>query len=320
MATGEEVAEVRPQRYHQRFVSAVLACAWLAVICAIIGTGLMLLVDGLTAAAVLMLLIVTLMFLAIPASVAVLVMSVVGGMWNRWVDGIITAALLLVTLSADLVFWPLAASQTNIDFASLGGCMAGGGGCSTGSDTEFWVGVGIQILILVALLVCTSHWMWRLNPQTSKRRSQTIALVALAVAGAGILAAIDLNIPAGPNLQRQFADYNGGSGWFAYSPTDTGPGSGPTGGPTTLVNDLGHPARVVYCPLQNCAGQPARTIASGASASFPDKSTMTDPDSFVILGSPPLCQTVDGPGGDTMPLSSADAQTCGMDVQTLTVH
>ncbi|HWU31279.1 MAG TPA: hypothetical protein VN108_00320 [Marmoricola sp.] len=327
MTNGDEVAEASDQadRYQPRFVTAVLACAWLAVTSSTVGSGLMLLVDGSTTAATLMLPIVTMMFLAIPAVIAILVLSIVGGMWRRWVDGIMSAALLAVTVGSGLMFWPVLATQINTDMTVIGNCFASSGPCSTrGSNTDIWIGAGIQAVILAILLVCTSHWTWRLRPEASQRRSQNQGLIALALACAAIVVAIDLNIPT----TRSIDDSNSNAGFFSYSPQGPGPGttdSGPgsmmaPGGQTTLTNDLGHSARVVYCPHQNCSGQQAHVIEPGATQSFTSTSGPM-PDSFVVLddGSGPKCQLADPMGGNT-PLSSADAQTCGIDVQTLTTH
>lgn len=311
-------AEPAELPYDPRFVAAALAAAGLSIGAAILGLGLMV---GMSRSTVpLAPVMATLLLIQVPGALTVLVLSIFGRMWRRGLDAATTAVLLATTLGADLMLWPFIATQTNVNFVAFGNCVSPFGSCSSDDSADLWIGVGIQTLLLALVLSCLAHWLWRLRPTASERRTHRLALLGIAVALAAVIAAIDANIDA-PSVSLHVSDSNGQD-----SSVGPGSGSGDQGGSVILVNDLGHTVRLVYCPHQNCSHQKARTMASGATAMFKAPGGV-DPDSFVVLGSgsQPVCQTVDGsfpggpPGAATQPLSSADPESCGMDVDTLTV-
>lgn len=220
MTNGAEAvdASIQQDRYHSRLVTAVLACAWLAVISSTVASGLMLAIDGSAKTAALAAPMATLMFLTISAGVAVVVLNILGGMWRPWVDGLMTAALLIITLGAGLMSWPVMTSQIDIEVSAFRGCVTSADSCTVhGSNSDIWTGVAIQTVIVAALLVCTSHWAWRLHPQVSKRKPQAKALIALCLVCVAVVAAIDLNIPTSRTVDGSGTDPSN-SGSFSYSP------------------------------------------------------------------------------------------------------
>ncbi|MGN6721361.1 MAG: hypothetical protein ACTHJM_01970 [Marmoricola sp.] len=317
MTNGDEItAEAQATRadYNPRLIAAALACVWFAVLGVMAAMGLILILQSAhSASTVVAAPVMVLLFLVqVPAAVGVLVLSILGGMWRAWIDGVMSAALLLSMMAVDLILWPLIESQPGVGFTS---CSQDG--CTFGSSTtDLWIGVGVQTLLLAILLVVTAHWLWRLRPQTGAQKVNRLVIAGIALVCAGILAAVDANISTHTATMSIT-----GSGMFSggSASSSSGPSDLTAAGPVNLINDLGKTVRVVYCPGQNCSGQSARTLAAGAQATFTAKGgSMTD--SFVVLGarSRPICGLADSTMG-SMPLSSADTETCGMDVATLTV-
>lgn len=317
-------AEPADLPYHPRLVAAALACVGVSIGGAILGLGLMV---GMSQSSIpLAPVMATLLLIQVPGAIAALVLSILGGMWRRGLDAATTAVLLATTLGADLMLWPFIATQTHLSFVALGSCISPFGSCSSDDSSDLWIGVAIQTLLLALALSCLAHWLWRFRPQAFEQRSNRLAMLGIAVVLAAVIAAIDANIDS-PITSLHINDSTGSDSSFgSFPPASPGSGSGDQGGSVLLVNDLGRSVRLVYCPHQNCSHQKAHTMAPSATATFKASSGLT-PDSFVVLGSgsAPLCQTVDGsfPGGPSganmQPLSSADHETCGLDVETLTV-
>lgn len=323
MTDGEIAAEPQPITvdYQPRLVAAALACVWFSVVAVMVAMGLIVALQGAhsSSVAVVVPVIAMLFFVQVPGAIALLVLSILAGMWRPWLDAVMSAVLLLTMVATNLMLWPLIEAQPGVGFfaCSQDGCTFGP------STTDLWIGVGVQTLLLAILLVSTSHWIWRLRPDTSSQKTNRLAIAGIALVCAAILAAVDANIPTG-SITTSISDSNTFSGGSASA--SSGPPAA-SAGPVLLTNDLGHTVRVVFCPRQICSGQAAHTMKAGASATFTGNGGKI-PDSFVVLGdgSAPKCQTTDipdgfgGPAGmNVQPLSSADAETCGMDVQTLTV-
>lgn len=309
--------------YDQRLIVAVLACVGISIGGAILGLGVMV---GMSKSSIpLAPVMLTLLLIQVPGAIAALVLSILGGMWRRGLDGVTTAVLLVTTLGADLMLWPFMATQTNVSIVGFGQCVSPLGSCSSDGTADLWIGVGVQTLLLALVLTCMAHWLWRLRPASFAQRNNRLAMLAVGFVLAAVVAAIDGSIST--TVSVNISDSTGPNSDFgSFPPVSPGSGSGTSGGTVILSNDLGRSVRVVYCPHQNCTHQKARTMASGATAPFHGVSTSMMPDSFVVLstGAAPVCQTVDpnfeGAGSmNIQPLSSADRETCGLDVQTLTV-
>ena len=313
------IADTTPE--NPRAVAAALACVWFAVGSVVVGMGLILGAENSDSARVLVPIIITLMFLQIPCVIAVLVLSIFGGMWRSPLDAVMSAVLIVLTLGADLMLWPLT-TQSGFGAVSYGPCDGSGPCGPRTSDTDLWIGVGAQTLVLAILLVSSAHWIWRLRPDTAHQKANRLGLLVVAAAFVAALIAIDTNIDTGSQPGTPEPAFGSQSSFGSGS----GPGSGPS--QVTLTNDLGYPVRLVYCPLQRCGGQKATLMAANASATFTVHSSGGVPDSFVVLssGNQPICATVDFPMGGMsgadqpdVPLSTADAGTCGSDLQSLTV-
>jgi hypothetical protein len=316
MTIGEELTAEPPTKaadYNPRLIAAALACVWFAVVCVMAAMGLILILQSAhSASTVIAAPVMALLFLVqVPAAVGVLVLSILGGMWRAWIDGLMAAALLLSMLAVDLILWPLIESMPGI-----GSVSCSQEGCSFGSSTtQLWIGVGVQTLMLAILLVVTAHWLWRLRPAAVAQKANRLTIAGIALVCVAILAAVDANISTGSATMSITGSgmFSSGSASSSSGPSDVNPS-----GRVNLTNDLGKTVRVVYCPGQDCSGQGARTLSPGAQTTFTAKGGSL-PDSFVVLDAgSPRCGIGD-PTAGPMPLSSADAGSCGMDVQTLTV-
>lgn len=312
MTNGEEITTTPPPSRpdtHQRLMVAALACAWFSIASVVAAMGLMLAVQGSNPSVVLIPMMQSLLLLQVPAAVALLVLSILGGMWGSLLDSAVTAALLAAVAAADLMLWPLTSSSSGIAF---GACPDT---CGSATNTDLWIGVGIQALVLAILLACSAHWLWRLRPDDSDQRANRLLAVAVAAVFVVALAAIDSNIDTSPSQSR----YSSGFGMNGPSSRPT-PSLAPTG-KVTLSNDLDQPVRVVYCPQRDCTGQHARAMDSMALANFTTYGSSGTPDSFVVLDGPegPACATVGKPGDGHVLLSSAASNLCDTDITTLSV-
>lgn len=225
---------------------------------------------------------------------AVLVLSLVGTMWHRWLDTFSTAGLLLaVTATPGLVLASLGSNQ-GCDLESVGqACQVSSFG---------WVARAALAVSLVVLVLSTLHWISLL----AQARDWTMNKGALSALGTlGAVTALAL----------------------AYAGTGSvGPADSIT---AQLINDTGHPVQVTRCPQQDCSGQPTTTLSVDATFDFPPTDASV-PDSVVIEapGQPALCMlSTSFPSGNDpdrftghvdMPITQqADAATCGLDLQTL---
>ena len=318
MTNGEEITTTPPRSRpdaNPRLAVAALACVWFSIASVVAAMGLMLAVQGSNPNGVLLPMIQSLLLLQVPAAIALLVLSILCGMWGTRLDSAVTAVLLVAVAAADLMLWPIAASPSRL---ALGACLDTCGSGTTNAD--LWTGVGIQTLVLALLLVCSAHWLWRLRPDESDQKSNRLVVLAVAAVFVVALAAIDANIDTSSSPSSP-SPFNSGSGFGTSGPTSAPtPSLAPTG-KVTLSNDLGQTVRVVYCPQRNCTGQHARAMDTMALATFTTYGTAQAPDSFVVLDGPngPSCATVGKPGDGHVLLSSADSGACDTDLTTLSV-
>lgn len=236
------------------------------------------------------------------AALAFLVLSIVGRMWRRWGDGLVTLLLLLLAWFSPGLLIVSAVRQPSPLFGS-----------PTLDSLTFRLAYVAGVLVVA---LGTVYWARRLVLQ-SGRLDGSGRRVVLVVAGASAL--LSVGIALALVFARPLLPPFGG-GVLVVNPSFK----------VHLVNDTGHTVEVTYCPHQNCTGQSAATLQPDAQLTLVADSGSL-PDSVVVQaeGQPTTCALLPdlgfGKGGKkihdaktTFSLAQeADTATCGMDVATL---
>lgn len=192
------------------------------------------------------------------AWIALLVFSIQGKMWRRWIDGASALALLLVVpMSPALV---LGALSTPAD--DSGACVRTPGPslCSQGGPSPT-VSRAVLALALILVAAVTAHWIARLKADDATRaqapltnRAKAGWALAAVLGCLGAVALIVMPVVTTPALRA------------------------------SVVNDTGHDVSIAICPEQNCSGQSSTRLADGDTTSvplgrsnIPDSVVVTDP-------------------------------------------
>jgi hypothetical protein len=240
------------------------------------------------------------------ASLALLIVSILARMWRRWLDGVTTAAVLLLAPAA-----PVAVVGSLSTTANEGdGC---GDAAATGAEICFPGGPSavtwriLLALVLVIVLAATLHWVVRLRRDRPDGATQPVSTRALAVGAVGVLA---VSVGAVALLVS--------STYIRPDPV------------SRIVNDTKGTVRVTHCPAQDCSGRRARTLEPGEHMTVPVTAgeyansivVTSDDHPARCLLLPFLGHSTDSgeqlTGSVTLSIKRlADTATCGNDLQSL---